>query len=267
MDPSLTWSPSQQARLASAGASRSVDIHCHCLPELDDGPATLAESLRLCEALIADGVTTVIATPHQLGGYDRINTAAVIRDAVAALTAELDAAGLPLEIYPGADVRVDERLLRLLDSDQILTSGDRGRHLLLELPHEVFVDPLGAILALVERDVQPLMTHPERHRYLANSVQRLQSWVEAGAALQITAGSLLGDFGSSARQEAWRLVEAGLVSLVATDAHNVERRPPRLTAAIQALADGVGAHAAHAMTVENPLRVFAGEYVNPVVPT
>jgi protein-tyrosine phosphatase len=128
MDPSLTWSPSQQARLARSGATRSVDIHCHCLPGLDDGPATLAESLRLCEALIADGVTTVIATPHQLGGYDRVNTAAVIRDAVAALTAELDTAGLPLEIFPGADVRVDERLLRLLDNDQVLTSGDRTRY-------------------------------------------------------------------------------------------------------------------------------------------
>jgi protein-tyrosine phosphatase len=125
---------------------------------------------------------------------------------------------------------------------------------------------LGAIVALVERGVQPLMTHPERHRYLANSVERLQTWNEAGAALQITAGSLLGDFGSLARQEAWRLVHAGLVSLVATDAHDALRRPPRLTAAIEALADEIGAEGAQAMGVENPLRVFEGERVRSVVP-
>jgi protein-tyrosine phosphatase len=173
---------------------------------------------------------------------------------------------LPLEAFPGADVRVDERLLRLLDDDLILTSGDRGRHLLLELPHEVFVDPTGAIVALGERGVQSLITHPERHRYLANSVELIQSWVEAGAALQITAGSLVGDFGPSAEQEAWRLVHAGLASLVATDAHDAVRRPPRLTAAMQALADELGDDVAQTLAVENPLRVFNGDPLTPVVP-
>ncbi len=259
MDSSLSWSPPQQVRLDTWGAERSVDVHCHCLPCIDDGPATLAESLRLCEALAADGVTTVFATPHQLGGYDRVNTAAAIRAAVANLNSHLETAGVPLEVLPGGDVRVDERLARLLETDQVLTCGDGGAHLLLELPHEVFVDPLPAIKTLIDRGVQVIMTHPERHRYLAGAVKRIASWAEAGAALQITAGSLLGEFGPTARQEAWRLFDAGLVSLVASDAHDAVRRPPRLTAAIEALTQQASPEAARALCIDNPLRVLRGE--------
>ena len=142
------WSPSQRSRLDQGGVPRCVDIHCHCLPGLDDGPATIDDALVMCDALVDDGVTTVIATPHQLGAYDGVNTAASIREAVAAFVTELGAAGIPLEVLPGADVRVDERLMRLLAEDKILTAGDLGRHLLLELPHELFVDPLPVIVAL-----------------------------------------------------------------------------------------------------------------------
>lgn len=259
MDRSLPWSPPQQVRLDTWGVERSVDVHCHCLPGVDDGPATLAESLRICEALAADGVTTVFATPHQLGGYDRINTAAAIRTAVAELNSCLENAGVPLEVLAGGDVRVDERLGRLLETDQVLTCGDLGAHLLLELPHEVFVDPLPAIKTLGDRGVQVIMTHPERHRYLAGAVDRIATWVEAGAVLQITAGSLLGEFGPTARQEAWRLLDAGLVSLVASDAHDATRRPPRLTAALEALAQQASPDAARALCIDNPLHVLHGK--------
>jgi protein-tyrosine phosphatase len=105
------------------------------------------------------------------------------------------------------------------------------------------------------------MTHPERHRYLAGAVDRVATWVDAGAIVQITAGSLLGDFGAQANQEAWRLVRAGLVGLVATDAHDHTRRPPRLTQAFAALEPEIGADAARVMCIDNPLRVFQGEHL------
>jgi len=259
MTTPVTWSPPQQLRLDQWGVERSVDVHCHCLPGVDDGPATPAESLRLCTTLVADGVTTVFATPHQLGGYDRVNTAAAVRTAVAELNASLADAAVPLEVLPGGDVRVDERLGRLLEQDEVLTCGDLGKHLLLELPHEVFVDPLPAIKALAARGVQVIMTHPERHRYLVGAVDRIASWVDAGAVLQVTAGSIVGEFGSTARQECWRLIDAGLVSLVASDAHGAFRRPPRLTAALDELARHVSPAAAHALCLANPLRVLHGE--------
>ncbi len=204
-----------------------------------------------------------MATPHQLGGYDRVNTAAAVRTAVAELNARLATAGVPLEVLPGGDVRVDERIGRLLETDQVLTCADAGRHLLLELPHDVFVDPLPAIQALAARGVQVIMTHPERHRYLAHAFDRIESWVEAGAVLQITAGSLLGDFGSLAKQEAWRLLDAELASVVATDAHDALRRPPRLTAALDLITDKLSPTAARTLCLDNPLRVLEGESLLP----
>jgi protein-tyrosine phosphatase len=259
MGASPDWSPTQQSRLDEWRVPRCVDIHCHCLPGVDDGPETTEDAIELCKALVADGVTTVIATPHQLGVYDGYNTAEFIRESLSSFTEELSAAKVPLEIVAGADVRIDERLTKFLESGEVLTPADRGRHLLLELPHQLFVDPLPAIQSLGQSGVQVIMTHPERHRYLVDSVGRIAAWVEAGAVLQLTAGSLVGDFGPIAKQEAWRLVHAGLVSLVATDAHDHKRRPPRLTAALDALAVELDEDAAREMCLINPLRVFEGE--------
>src|SRR5688500_20294018 len=78
--PLANWLPEQQRRLDEFRTSRCVDVHCHCLAGLDDGPATLEESLALCELLARDAMTTVVATPHQLGRYDRLNSASVVRE-------------------------------------------------------------------------------------------------------------------------------------------------------------------------------------------
>jgi protein-tyrosine phosphatase len=257
--PLRNWLPAQQRRLDEFRTSRCVDIHCHCLPGLDDGPATIEESLALCEALARDGVTTVVASPHQLGRYDRLNSASVIREAVAELNAALASQQIPLEVLAGGDVRIDERLPRLLESDEVVTVADAGYHLLLELPHELFVDPLPTIDVLRERGLQSILTHPERHAYLYGTTDWAVDWIKHGAVLQITAGSLLGDFGSHAFEQAWQLVERGLVSLVATDAHDIARRPPRLTAALMSLTERVGVDAARALMIDNPQQVLDGK--------
>jgi protein-tyrosine phosphatase len=261
--PNGKWSAEQQRRLDAFNTFRCVDIHCHCLPGLDDGPVSLEEAIALCRALVEDGITTVIATPHQLGRYDRLNSAQIIRRAVTELAAELADREIPLEVYPGGDVRVDERLPRLLDSGEVGTAADAGHHLLLELPHELFVDPLPVIEMLRDRGVQPIMSHPERHPYLQGSNERPREWVDHGAALQVTAGSLTGDFGQRAFDHGWHLVVAGLVGLIATDAHDARRRPPRLSAALELLTERVGLAAARAMAIDNPLRVIEGKVISP----
>jgi protein-tyrosine phosphatase len=257
--PLANWLPEQQRRLDSFHASRCVDIHCHCLAGLDDGPATLQEALALCRALARDGITTVVASPHQLGRYDRLNSARVVREAVAELSAALASQQIPLEVLPGGDVRIDERLPRLLVSDEVLTVADAGYHLLLELPHELFVDPLPTIDLLREHGLQPILTHPERHAYLHGTIDWATDWIKHGAVLQVTAGSLLGDFGSRAFEHAWQLIDSGLASLIASDAHDAQRRPPRITAALTALTERAGDDVARRLVIDNPQLVLNGQ--------
>lgn len=255
------WSPEQQHRLDDFNTPRAVDIHCHCLPGFDDGPGSLEDSLALCQALVKDGITSVIATPHQLGRYDRANSLAQVRRAVEELSAELKDREIPLEIFPGGDVRVDERLPDLIESGEIGTAADAGRHLLLELPHDIFVDALPIIDHLRELGLQTILTHPERHHYLHNRSQWARDCLERGAVLQITSGSLLGEFGGRAHEAAWRFVRAGMVGIVASDAHDTLRRPPRMTETLRLLTLNIGREATRRLAIDNPLRVLTGQNI------
>jgi len=249
---------SQIRRLQRFSASQSVDIHCHCLPGLDDGPKTSDQSRALCQALVADGITTVIATPHQLGLYEGNNGADVIRAACAALNQQLQADGISLHAVPGADVRVDDQLLKLLDGDHVLTLADGKRFVLLELPHEVLIDLTLLIGELSARGICAIISHPERHMGICRSPEALIPWIEQGALLQVTAGSLVGGFGPVAEKMAWDLISANLVSLVATDAHDPVHRPPMMNMAIDALAKRLGHAVARRLCIENPLAVLEG---------
>jgi protein-tyrosine phosphatase len=258
-----TIDPAQQRRCERLGLSQSVDVHCHCLPGLDDGPVSWQEAMALCRLLVDDGVTTVIATPHQLGPYDRRNSSATIRETVKQLSALLEAEQIPLDVLPGADVRIDERLLQLLEADEILTAADAGRHVLLELPDGPFVDPLPMIRGLSGRGIQAIITHPERHTFLHRSTRRICGWIAEGAGLQVTAASLAGDFGRDAMDAGWRFVMAGWVSLIATDAHGTTWRPPRLTQALDALEQQCGYEVAKLICGVNPLKILHGQQIHP----
>lgn len=257
-----SFAPAQRQRLHRFSVSRSVDVHCHCLPGLDDGPSTLEQAIELCGALVADGITHVIATPHQLGAYEGENDAAAIRAAVARLSAELSARSIPLQVSAGADVRVDDRLLELLGADQVLTLGDGGIYLLLELPHNTLVDLRPLIRALVDRGIVPILSHPERQTNICRNPNLLLPWIELGALLQVTAASLGGAFGPGAEQVSWRLIRGGLVSLVASDAHDARQRSPSMTLAIDAISDAMGHAVARKLCVENPRLVLEGEPIS-----
>jgi protein-tyrosine phosphatase len=257
--------PSQSTRLARFNLPESVDIHCHCLPDIDDGPQTMDKSLSLCRALVEDGITAVIATPHQLGRYDLgggRNAAKAVRAGVAALEAALEAAKIPLAVHAGADVRVDERIPKLLADDEVLTLADGRRYVLLELPRDIFLDPTRLLRTLKTRGICGIISHPERNDFLAARPSRLQGFLQEGALLQVTAGSLCGDFGSTAERSAWEWVAAGWIDLVASDAHNLSKRPPRMSRAIDSIAQQLGEATALRCCVQNPLHVLRGEAVS-----
>jgi protein-tyrosine phosphatase len=257
--PSPALHPAQALRLRHFATEISADVHCHCLAGLDDGPATLDEAVGLCEALVADGFTHVVATPHQLGRYDGRNAPDQIRAAADQLRAALAQRNIPLVIETGADVRIDERVVPMLRRNEISAIGAAGKYLLLELPHDVYLDPRRVINDLRKAGVTAIVTHPERHPHLQKQPEAARAWLEQGALIQVTAGSVIGEFGAAAQQSAWQMLQKGWVSILATDAHDTLRRPPRMTAAAAAISGQFGHAVARRLCVENPVRVLKGE--------
>jgi len=239
-------------------ARRQVDIHCHCLPGVDDGPASLSEALALCRRLTAGGIATVVATPHQLGRYEGRNDAARIRRAVADLNRAVAAEGLPLHVVPGGEVRIDERVPELLAQDRILTVGDAGRYLLLELPAEALIPPVPVARELAAMGVATILAHPERCGPLRARPERLLGWLEERMCLQFNAASLLGAFGRPAERACWYWLGRGVPALVATDAHGGGSWAcPSM--AFAAIARRLGPEVAARVCIENPRRVLRAE--------
>jgi len=235
-----------------------VDIHCHCLPGIDDGPANMSEAIELCRALVDDGIGTVIATPHQLGRFDNSNDADQIREAVRLVNKKLNENNIDLCVLPGADVRVDERVCDMLRADKIMTVGDGRRYLLLELPAEVLIDIEPLLIELGRVNVRAIISHPERCRVIVRGPHILEKWLEHSVSLQITAGSLLGEFGPAAQEAAWSFLQRGWAQIVATDAHDVCQRRPRMTAAFECIANESGRQVARNLCIENPMRILQG---------
>ena len=238
-----------------------TDIHCHCLPNIDDGPATMSEAIILCRAMISDGITSAIATPHQLGLFGDSNQAAQIRENVCGLNKELKNNGISLVVSPGADVRVDERICRLLKEDKILTLADNNRYILLELPHQIFIDIEPLLSELFSMGIRAVISHPERHSILSKQHQLLFKWFEYSPAIQITAGSILGDFGPVVKMAAWQFLTSGWTVLIATDSHDTQSRRPRMRAAFELISIELGRDVASLVCIENPVRILKGEDV------
>ncbi len=246
-------------RVESERGAGFTDVHCHCLPGLDDGPPDVPSALALCRALAADRIRTVVATPHQLGRYDGLYDAGTIRQAVTQLNELLVKAEIPLHVLPGADIRIDERIDDLVQFDRVLTIADNRRYLLVELPHEVFIDPEVLLARLGQAGLCGVITHPERHMFLAERPEYVRCWASYRPCLQITAGSFLGGFGRRSERAAWAFLQESLPVVVATDAHDTAGRAPCMTDAYRLLSRYLGRDGADTLCIENPRRLLAGE--------
>jgi protein-tyrosine phosphatase len=234
-----------------------VDIHCHLLPQLDDGPSTLHEAVGMAQMAVADGIGTIVATPHQLGNYTK-NSAATIRAAIAQFQLVLEERRIPLRVLPGADVRIEPDLVRKIRNGEVLTLGDRRRHVLLELPHDVYV-PLDRLLdELRSAGLTGVLSHPERNRGILKQPDVVRPLVERGCLLQVTAASLVGTFGTSSQRLSEALLTQGLVHFISTDAHGTKVRPPALQVAFERVAELAGSEAALDLCCRHPAAVATG---------
>ncbi len=232
-----------------------IDLHCHILPGVDDGAASLSVSLEMATVLVAQGVTVVACTPHILPGLYH-NSGAAIRLAVQDLQTVLDEKGIPLRLANGADVHMAPDFIAGLRCGRLLSLAD-SRYVLVEPPHYTAPPQLEEFFfELVLAGYVPILTHPERLSWVASRYRTIKRLVGAGVWMQITAASLSGGFGGNALYWAQRMLEEGCVHLIASDAHDAERRPPDLAVGRDCAARRIGAEEARRLVMERPLAIL-----------
>lgn len=206
-----------------------IDLHCHLLPGLDDGPATMDESIELAAAQVSAGIDTVVATPHVNSMFcsDRETIVARIVAGVAAVNTALADYKIVLGVMAGAEIDLQYGL-NLDDGSLRALALGRGPWLLIEAPHQLHPGVETEVLELIVRGHRVLLAHPERSPVFLRDPKSLRRLVNAGVRTQITAGALVGRFGGTVERYVEDILRAGIVHTVASDAHNTARRPPGL---------------------------------------
>ncbi len=232
-----------------------IDLHCHILPGIDDGASDSSVSLAMARAMVAQGVTDVACTPHILPGLYH-NSGPDIREATQRLQELLDQEGIPLRLTTGADVHMSPDFISGLRSGRLLTLAD-SRYVLVEPPHHSVPPQLeDFFFNLMVAGYAPILTHPERLSWVPSRYETIKKLVRAGVWMQITAGSVAGAFGRNALYWSQRMLDDGCVHLLASDAHDAERRPPDLAAGRENVARRVGAEEAQRMVFTRPAGIL-----------
>lgn len=235
-----------------------IDLHCHYLPAVDDGPQSLDESLDMARLAVADGISAAVLTPHvHPGRYE--NTLSTVRKAVETFRANLTKHGIPLNVHVGGEVRVCPEILDLLVAGDIPYIGThRGfRVALFEFPHQLL--PVGSsqfLSKMLDMKILPLIAHPERNKSIMHSPERIRPFVEMGCLLQLTAASVTGEFGEGASQAAHYFLKNDMAWVIASDAHNQKHRPPRMTRAWEVVKEQYGQRRADLLTRERPAQIL-----------
>jgi protein-tyrosine phosphatase len=203
-----------------------LDLHCHILPALDDGPADAEEALAVARLCVRDGTTHITATPH-CHRYLRLLRAEIL-PRVAQFNDELARAGIPLTVLPGSEIQVTDVAAYQRDytAGVLCHLGDCAAFTLTEFPWQKTLfpaDAVGLIAWLRQRGSTPILAHPERHDYFRAEPERLAALTAAGAWIQVTVDSLLGNHGPSAAVAAEEFLGTFSAAVLATDTHNPER--------------------------------------------
>ena len=242
-----------------------IDLHCHMLPGIDDGAPDLATSLAMAKAFVADGVTVVACTPHILPAVYP-NTGPDIQARVDALQVHLNEAGVSLQLVAGADNHIVPNMVAGLRSGHLLTLAG-SRYVLVEPPHHVAPPRLEEFFFdLVVAGFVPILTHPERLSWIKSHYPTIQRLAQSGTWMQITAGSLLGGFGKSPQYWAERMLDEGIVHILATDSHNTQHRPPNLSAGRRQAEKRVGPVESENLVVKRPYGIIHSEVASQLWP-
>jgi protein-tyrosine phosphatase len=237
-----------------------IDLHTHVLPGIDDGPPTVEASIELARAAVAEGTTTMVATPHVSWDYPA-NDAPRIAAAVEALEAELERAGVPIELRTGGEIAIT-RAHELEAAELRALRLGAGGWLLAEAPlGAATVGFDSALHVLAGGGHRIVLAHPERSPLFHHDPELLQRFVGDGMLTSVTAGAFTGRFGSTVKKYALWMLEEDLVHNIASDTHDLRRRPPGLRRGIEAAEAELpgAAERAEWMTVSVPDAILAGK--------
>ncbi len=280
-----------------------IDLHCHILYGLDDGPETLAESLDMCRMGYRDGIRTMVATPHTLNGVYR-NDRSTILAGVQELNEMIiqfgmrnsefgiqNAQSLPsgsqaqlaiddsslksairnpqsaidFRVLPGADVHLSEHTMQQLKQGKVTTLCDGKKFILIEFPSQgIPYKSEEVLLQMIRMGITPIISHPERNLEIARRPERYYEMIKMGCLGQVTAMSLTGAFGPGARRISEKLLVHRVIHFIASDAHSFNGRPPILSPAVKAVEKILGEAEAWRMVTDYPQAILNGE--RPKVP-
>jgi protein-tyrosine phosphatase len=243
----------------------SADTHVHLLAGLDDGPRDADEARAMARMLVAEGCRFATALAHQNHHFPD-NTADRLKAAAADLAAQLAAHKIPLTVYPSAEVMLGPDTLAEWRASKLLSLGGHGKHLLVEMPHEAFLDVRPLAAEFRATGVRLVVAHAERYSELLHDPGLTEAVIDAGCLIQVTAGELA-DPPSAADGRALKdWATRGVIHLLGSDGHRLGGREPRMRAGVEALAKWAGRAAADRIAGIWGAAVLQGNAVNPPRP-
>lgn len=207
-----------------------VDMHVHLLAGLDDGPRSLADAVAMCRDSHAEGVRLSVALAHQNDGWPAV-TPDRIRTGAAELAARLRADGVEVVTFPAAEVMVGPDTEADWHAGRLMSVADRGKYLLVEFPHNLYLDVRSLVRSLAAAGVRPILAHAERTPELLHDPGRVEELIGLGALVQISTGSVSSPADARSERALKGWIKRGVVHLIGSDGHSPNRRPPKLAAA------------------------------------
>jgi protein-tyrosine phosphatase len=242
------------------GECLMVDIHSHILPGIDDGAQTIDEAIKMAQAAVEDGITHLYATPHHRNGkYE--NEKSEIMHEVNLFNMELIKRGIPLQVLPGQESRLYKEMAEDLDHGILVPLNNTVNYLLIEFPSSNV--PANATDILYEinlKNYKPIIVHPERNIEIMENPELLYELIKAGSLTQITANSIIGNFGKKIMNFSHELIKANMVHFIASDAHNTTSRSFHLKEAYETIQKGYGIDIRYYLQ-ENARYVMQGEKI------
>ena len=236
-----------------------IDIHCHILPGFDDGSRDIRESLAMIRAAAESGVTGIVATPHFRGEQRSLNYVPMLLERFQRLEYAVRETGLPVTLYPGAEILCMPQTVEMARRRELPTLGDTN-YLLCEFYFDEHISYMDEMLEEIQNaGYTPVVAHPERYHTIQHDPRGLERWFSKGYLIQLNKGSLLGAFGYEEQRTGEWILGNGLAHMIASDAHGANRRTTDMGALRKWLMEKYPPAYGKVLLEINPARLIRGE--------